>query len=114
MGYYQEAAIARALEVAAERAKRQRLGRVQSCTDAQAAITRMTHDEPGPGQTYVLQARKAIAALRERSAGAQHTRAFPATRLRTAGLSRLPASRMGCSTPINMDVGPCRRPPWPT
>jgi len=33
---------------------------------AQAAIMRMTHDEPGPGQTYALQARKAIAALRER------------------------------------------------
>ena len=26
----------------------------------------MTHDEPGPGQTYALQARKAIAALSER------------------------------------------------
>jgi len=53
MGYYQEAydaecaAIARALEVAAERAKRRRLGRVRIFTDAQAAITRMTHDEPG-------------------------------------------------------------------
>ena len=32
----------------------------------QNLITRMTHDEPGPGQTYALQARKAIAALRER------------------------------------------------
>jgi len=28
--------------------------------------TRMTHDEPSPGQTYALQARKAIAALRKR------------------------------------------------
>jgi len=46
------AAIARALEVAAERAKRRRLGR----------------DEPGTGQTYALHARKAIAALREREA----------------------------------------------
>jgi len=35
-------------------------------TDAQAAITRMTHGKPGPGQTYALQARKAIAALHER------------------------------------------------
>ena len=74
MGYYKEAydaecaAIERALEVAAERAKRRRLGRMRIFTDAQAAITRMTHDEPGPGQTYALQARKAIAALREREA----------------------------------------------
>jgi len=50
MGYYQEAydtecaAIARALEVAAERAKRWRLGRVRIFTDAQAAITHMTHN----------------------------------------------------------------------
>ena len=44
------AAIARALAVAAERAKRRKLGRVRIFTDAQA-ITRMTHDEPGPGQT---------------------------------------------------------------
>jgi len=58
-------AIARALEVAAERAKRRRLGRVRIFTDA---ITRMAHDEPGPGQTHALQARKAIAALREREA----------------------------------------------
>jgi len=62
------AAIARALEVAAELAKRRRLGRVRIFTYAQATITRMTHDEPGPGQTYALQARKAIAALREREA----------------------------------------------
>jgi len=51
---------------AAERSKRHKLGRVRIFTDAQAAIMRMTHDEPGPGQTYALQARKAIAALRER------------------------------------------------
>jgi len=73
MGFYQAygaecAAIARALEVAAERAKRRRLGRVLIFTDAQAAITRMTHNEPGPGQTCALQVRKAIAALREREA----------------------------------------------
>ena len=60
MGYYQEAydaecvAIARALAVAAEQAKRHKLGRVRIFTDAQAAITRLTHDEPGPGQTYAL------------------------------------------------------------
>jgi len=57
-------AIVRALAVAAERAKRHKLGRVRIFTDAQAAITRMTHDEPGPGQTHALQARQAIAALR--------------------------------------------------
>jgi len=72
MGFFQEAydvawpAIERALAVAAERAKRRKLGRIRISTDAQAAITRMTHDEPGPGQTYALQARMATAALRER------------------------------------------------
>ena len=66
-GYDAEcAAIARALAVTAERSKRYKLGRVRIFTDAQAAITRMTCDEPGPSQTYALQARKAIAALRER------------------------------------------------
>jgi len=70
MGFFQEAydaecaAIAHALAEAAERAKRRKLGRVRIFTDAQAAIARMTHDEPGPGQTYALQARQAIAALR--------------------------------------------------
>ena len=70
MGFFQEAydaecaAIARALAVAAERAKGHKLGTVRIFTDAQAAITRMTHDEPGPGQTYALQASQAIAALR--------------------------------------------------
>jgi len=39
------------------------------------------------------------------------------SRQRDCGLSRLPASRMtmassGCGTPINMDVGRFRRPPW--
>jgi len=54
MEYYQEtydaecAAIARALEVAAERAKRRRLGRVRM-------RRRRSHDEPGPGHgTYAL------------------------------------------------------------
>jgi len=67
MGYFQEAydvecaAIARPVE-AAEKARRRKLGRVRIFTDAQDAITR---GEPGPGQTYALQARKAIAALRE-------------------------------------------------
>ena len=45
--------------VAAERSKRRKLSRVRIFTDAQAAITRMVHDEPGPGQTYAHQARKA-------------------------------------------------------
>jgi len=65
MGFFQEAydaAIARALAVAAGRPKRRKLGRVRIFTDAQAAITRMTYDEPDPGQAYALQARKAIAA----------------------------------------------------
>jgi len=69
MGYFQEAydaAIARALAVAAERAKRRKLNRVRIFTDAQATTTRVTHGEPGLGRTYALQARKAIAALRER------------------------------------------------
>jgi len=55
-----------ALAVAAERSERHKLGRVRIFTDAQAAIPRMTHDEPGPGQIYALQAAKAIAALHER------------------------------------------------
>jgi len=50
--------------VAAERAKRRELDRVRIFTDNQAAIARMPHDEPGPGQTYSIQARQAIAALR--------------------------------------------------
>ena len=55
----------RALAVAAGRAKRHKLGRVRIFTNAQAAIARMTHDEPGPGQTYGIQARQAIAILRK-------------------------------------------------
>ena len=38
---------------------------VRILTDAQAAIARMTHDEPGTGQTYAIQARQAIAILRK-------------------------------------------------
>ena len=72
MGYFQEAydaecaAIARALAVASERAKRRKLGSFRNFTDAQAAIARMMHDEPGPGQTYAIQARQMIADLRRR------------------------------------------------
>ena len=53
------------LDVAADRAKRRQPGRVRIFTDAQASIKRMTHDEPGPGKTYTLQAGQAIAALRK-------------------------------------------------
>ena len=57
MGFFQEpeahdaecAAIARALAVA--------VSSVESAY-AQAAITRMTYDEPGPGQTYALSFRR--------------------------------------------------------
>jgi len=68
MGFFHGAecaAIAHALAIAVERAKRRKLGRVRIFTDAQVAITRITHDEPSPGQTHALQARKGIAALRE-------------------------------------------------
>jgi ribonuclease HI len=68
MGYNQEAydtecaALARALETATRREMTPE--RVPIFTDAQAAIKRMASEEPGPGQMYVLQARKHIAALR--------------------------------------------------
>jgi len=54
MGFEQEAygaeyaAIARALETAAR----------SNFTDAQAAIYRVTSDDPGPGQKYAIAARK--------------------------------------------------------
>ena len=51
--------------MAAGRAKRYKLGKIRIFTDAQAAIARMSHDEPGPGQTYAIQARQAIAILRK-------------------------------------------------
>jgi hypothetical protein len=56
MGYNQEAfdaecaAIARALAIAGGQVKHHRLGLVTMFSDAQAAITRMASDEPGPGQ----------------------------------------------------------------
>jgi len=59
------AATAHALAVAAERAKRRKLGSPHF-TDAQAEFTRMTRDETSPGQTYALQGGPAIAAVRER------------------------------------------------
>jgi len=68
MGWGQEAydaecaAIARALHVAA--ARNHTLGTVTIFTDAQAAIWRMSFDDPRPGQKYALEARKHIAALR--------------------------------------------------
>ena len=66
MGFFQEAygaecaTIARALAVADP-------SDISSAESAPSPMhTRMTQDEPGPGQTYTLQARTAIAALRER------------------------------------------------
>ena len=52
----------RALSTSWQRIVRAKLRKL---VDAQAAIKRMTHDEPGPGQTNALQARQAIAALRK-------------------------------------------------
>jgi len=49
------AAIARALRIAAT--KDRVLGIVTIFTDAQAAIWRMTSDDPGPGQKYAIMAR---------------------------------------------------------
>jgi hypothetical protein len=40
--------------------------RVPVFTDAQAAIQRITSEEPGPGQKYAIQARKWSADLRRR------------------------------------------------
>jgi len=68
MGWHQEAfdaecaALARALQVAAT--STHHVGTVTIFTDAQAAIWRMTSDDPGPGQKYALEARWHIAALR--------------------------------------------------
>ena len=93
MGYYQEAydaecaATARALAVAAGRAKRHKLGKVRIFTDAQAAIARMTHDELGPGQTYASRRSKRQRSCAgrnplsiSRSTGAWPTKGFPETR----------------------------------
>jgi len=72
MGYNQAydaecAALARALE--SDLRRQATLERVTSFTDAQAAIRRMTSEEPGPGQQHALQARKHIAALRRARSG---------------------------------------------
>jgi len=72
MGHNQEAydaecaALAHALESASRRYIPER---VTIFTDAQAAIRRMASDEPGPGQQYAIQARKAIATLRRARPG---------------------------------------------
>jgi len=58
------AAIARALETAARR--RNKLDHLTIFADAQAAILRMTSDEPGPGQRYAVAAREHIAELRRK------------------------------------------------
>jgi len=62
LSYAECAAIARALQEAASRSRT--VGTVTILTDAQAAISRVTSDEPVPGQKYALQARSHIAALR--------------------------------------------------
>ena len=61
--------LARALQVAATRGDS--IGAVTIFSDAQAAIARMTTDEPGPGQQYALEARRHIAALRVMEPNAQ-------------------------------------------
>jgi ribonuclease HI len=55
-------ALARAPETAGRR--QTVLERITIFTDAQAAIRRMSSEEPGPGQKYAILARKHIAALR--------------------------------------------------
>jgi len=73
MGYNQEAydaecaALARALEEASRRNLTPE--QVTIFADAQAAISRMVSDKPGPGQQYALQARKHIATLRRARPG---------------------------------------------
>jgi len=126
MRFFQEAydaecaAIARALAVAAERTKRRKLCRVRIFTDAQAAITRITYYEPGPGQTYALQARKAIAALRERGPSVEIEisscpghKGSRGTRPRTDWPRRPPASRMTTGSRLALANG-ARIPSWPT
>jgi len=44
----------KALETATSRAKQRKLGAVTIFSDAQAASTRMTLDEPGPSQMYAI------------------------------------------------------------
>jgi len=96
MGFSQEAydaecaAIARALAVAAERSK---LGRVRIFTDAHAAITRMTHGEPGPcpsGEEGDSSPARAGAFCRGRDPLVPRTKMDPWER---DGPSRPPASR---------------------
>jgi ribonuclease HI len=59
------AALAHALETAAKRVPTP--SHVTIFTDTQAAIRRMSTDEPGPGQQYALEARQHIAILRSAS-----------------------------------------------
>ena len=58
------AAIARALQAAAT--SNHKLGTATIFSDAQAAIRRMSSDDPGPGQKSAIEARQQIAALRTR------------------------------------------------
>jgi ribonuclease HI len=73
MDYNQEAddtecaALARALQTAAQRQTTPE--RVTIFTDAQAAIRRISTEDPGPGQMYAIQARRHIATLRRARLG---------------------------------------------
>jgi len=73
MGYNQEAydaecaALACALETATKRVPTP--NHVTIFTNAQAAIKRMSSDEPGPGQKYALEARQHIAELQRKAPG---------------------------------------------
>jgi len=68
MGYNQEAydaecaALARGLKEA--KLRQPTPDAVTIFTDAQAAIRRMTSEEPGPGQQYAIEARQHVAALK--------------------------------------------------
>jgi hypothetical protein len=91
-------------------------------TDAQAAIKRMASEEPGPGQVYVVQARKHIAALRRARPGTiieirwcPAHKGVPGNGRPTSGPSsqrknRTPAGWSGYGSPIGRESGRCRSP----
>jgi len=105
MGWGQEAydaecaALARALQVATTRSHT--LGLVTILTDCQAAIGRMTLDQPGPGQKYALEARRHIATLRAKEPNVKveirwcpSHQGIEGTRLPTNGPSSRQTNRM--------------------
>ena len=59
----------KSLQVAAARSHT--IGAVTIFAYAQAAIWRMTSDDPGPGQKYALEARRHIASLRAKEPNAK-------------------------------------------